>query len=342
MTFVLGVDGGATKTFAIVADERGHIRGFGQGGPGNHETVGLDSALTEIARACKSALAQSDVTPPVECAVFGLAGADLPTDFDLLSTSLQKLGFSRKLYVENDAVIALRAGLKRGWGVGVVCGTGFNACGIGPDGTKLRFPGLGWISGDWGGGVDIAREVIRLVCRAWDGRGRPTMLAEKVPAILGFSRIEEMIAHLRQEQLAHYPGWFDRRRLFKVVPLVFEAAYNGDEVAQDLLIRLGNEVGLAASAIIRRLGLEGSDVEVILAGGVFKGRGPLLLDAVTLTVHRVAPRAKVVIAKFEPVVGAVLLALEGLGIEITDDIYANLEATLPHKLSMNGLSLLEL
>ncbi|MBC7092315.1 MAG: hypothetical protein H5T50_10500 [Nitrososphaeria archaeon] len=170
MSFVLGVDAGATKTFALVADEKGCVLGFGRGGSGNHETVGLESALTEIGRACKAALTQAGVSPPVEVAVFGLAGADLPMDFEFLTTNIEKLGFAKKTRVENDAMIALRAGLTRNWGVAVVCGTGFNACGIGPDGRKVRFPGLGWISGDWGGGVDIAREVVRVVCRAWDGR----------------------------------------------------------------------------------------------------------------------------------------------------------------------------
>jgi len=332
MSFVLGVDAGATKTFALVANEKGYILGFGQGGAGNYETVGLEPALTEICRVCKAALIQAGASPPVEVAVFGLAGADLPMDFELLTTNIEKLGLAKKVRVENDTMIALRAGLKRGWGVAVVCGTGFNACGISPDGRKVQFPGLGWLSGDWGGGVDIAREVIRLVCRAWDGRGRTTTLTQGVLKTLGISQIEDLITQLRQGELAHHPGWFDRQRLLKVVPLVFEAAYHGDEVAQDLLIRVGNEVGLAANAILRRLGLEDSDVEIVLAGGVFKGKGPLLVDTVRQVVHRVAPQARIITPEFEPVVGAIFLALETLGIEVTDLIRNNVRVTLPKQL----------
>ena len=141
-----------------------------------------------------------------------------------------------------------------------------------------------------------------------------------------------MITQLRQEELAHHPGWFDRQRLLKVVPLVFEAAYHGDEVAQDLLIRVGNEVGLAANTILRRLGLEDSDVEIVLAGGVFKGKGPLLVDTVRQVVHRVAPRARIITPEFEPVAGAIFLALETLGIEVTDPIRNNVRVTLPKQL----------
>jgi len=328
MRYVLGLDAGATKTFALVADEEGHVLGIGRGGPANHQVVGLKSALMEIRRACNSALGGAGLSPPLDFAVFGLAGADLPMDFELLTPAVQELGFAKQVRVENDAMIALRTGTRRGWGVVVVCGTGFNAGGISPDGQSFRLPGLGWLSGDWGGGGDIAREAVRLVARAWDGRGRPTALTRMVLKALGLFGVEELIARL-------YRGQIEERHLLELVPLVFEAARLGDEVAQELLIRVGQEVGIAAGAVIRRLGLEGTDVEVILAGSVFKGEGPLLLDTVTQSVHRVAPRAAIRLPELEPVAGAVLLALEGLGIKPDEEIYANVRS-FPKEPEMKG------
>ncbi len=325
MKFVLGVDAGATKTFALVADGEGRILGFGRGGPGNHQVVGLEAALTEIRCACEEALRQAKIVPPVDCGFFGLAGADLPVDFALLTPAVESLNLARQVYVKNDTVVALRAGLTRRWGVAVICGTGFNAGGIGPDGREIQLPGLGALSGDWGGGTDIAQEVIRLVCRAWDGRGQPTILTEMVLSVLGLTSVEGLISAL-------YQGQIDQRRLLDLVPLVFEAAYTGDQVAQDLLVRVGTEVGITAGAIIRRLGLENTDVEVVLGGSVFKGKGPLLIDTVTQVVHRIAPRAVIVLPEFEPVVGAVLLALERLGIEVDTAVYEHLRATLPREL----------
>ncbi|MBC7248688.1 MAG: ATPase [Anaerolineae bacterium] len=332
MSLVLGVDAGASKTFALVADDEGHILGFGQGGPGNHQAVGLEPALTEIRRACEEALTQASVSPPVDFGFFGLAGADLPVDFALLTPALEGMNLARRVRIKNDTMVALRAGLKRRWGVAVICGTGFNAGGIGPDGREVQLPGLGALSGDWGGGSDIAQEVIRLICRAWDGRGQPTMLTEMVLAALGLPSVEELISQLYQSQLDYYPGQFDQRRLLALVPLVFEAAYAGDQVAQELLMRVGTEVGITANAIIQRLGVEAADVEVVLGGSVFKGKGPLLIDTVTQVVHRVAPQATIVLPEFEPVVGAVLLALENLGVEVNAGIYANLRASLPDEL----------
>jgi len=332
MGLVLGVDAGATKTFALIADERGRILGFGQGGPGNHQVAGPEPALAEIRRACEEALARAGASPPVELGFFGLAGADLPVDFALLTPAIEDMGLAQQVRIKNDTMVALRAGLKRSWGVAVICGTGFNAGGIGPDGREVQLPGLGALSGDWGGGGDITREVIRLICRAWDGRGQPTMLTEMVLEALGLPSVEELISQLYQSEFDYYPGQFDQRRLLGLVPLVFEAAYQGDQVAQDLLVRVGTEVGITASAIIKRLGVEDTDVEVVLGGSVFKGKGPLLVDTVTQVVHRVAPRATIVLPEFEPVVGAVFLALESLGVGVNEAVYANVRASLPRGL----------
>lgn len=333
---VLGVDAGASKTFALIADGIGRILGFGQGGPGNHQTVGLERALGEIRRACEEALRQAEAAPPVEVGVFGLAGADLPMDFELLSPALEEMGLARRTLVKNDTLVALRAGLKRSWGVVVVCGTGFNAAGVAPDGREFRLPGLGPLSGDWGGAGDIALETVRLVCRAWDGRGRPTALTQKVLSHLGFPSVEALIAEMYRSQIPHYEGGFDPQRLLGLVPLVFEAALEGDEVAQDLVVRVGREVGLAVSAVIRHLGLMETDVEVVLAGGVFRGVGPLLIDTVTQVVHRAAPRARLVLPEFEPVVGAILLGLESLGVTVDEAVYASLRDSLPDRLMRIG------
>lgn len=332
MRLVLGVDAGASKTFALLSDEAGHVLGFGQGGPGNHQVAGLEPAVNEIRCSCEEAVARAGAHPPVDLAFFGLAGADLAVDFALLTPAIEGMGLARCVRIKNDTMVALRAGLERSWGVAVICGTGFNAGGIGPDGREIQLPGLGSLSGDWGGAADIAQEIVRLVCRAWDGRGRPTALTEMVLRHVGLPSVEELIDHLYQNRFDNYPGGVGYQRLLALVPLAFQVAHAGDGVARDLVVQVGTEVGTTASAIVRRLGLEHTDVQVVLGGGVFKGEGPLLLDTVTQAVHRTAPRATIVRAEFEPVVGAVFLALESMGIEVSRDIRANVRASLPREL----------
>ncbi len=322
MRKVIGVDAGNSKTFALVAEEHGRVLGFGRAGPGNHQTVGPAQAAREVRRACLEALSKADIPGPVHTGVFGLAGADLPEDFALLEKVVQEIGVAERARVENDTLVALRAGTSRPWGVVVVCGAGFNAAGIAPNGRVLRLPGLGWISGDRGGGWSLAREAVRRVVRAWDGRGEETLLTNLVLKELGMNSVEQFISALYHRRI-------EDKKLLDLVPQIFEASFLGDAVAQEILIRLGEEAGITAGAVIRRLDLEGSDVEVVLAGGVFGGKGSLLLDTVAQVVHRTAPRAQVVRPGLPPVVGAVLLALEKSDVPVTTDIMREVEHSLP-------------
>ena len=329
MRFILGVDGGNSKTHALVMDESGRVLGFGLGGPGNHQSDGLVPAVKEIRRAALSALDQAELPPDsVELGCFCLAGADLPEDYAMLQDAMLGQSLARSVIVKNDTMAALRAGLSCSWGVVVICGAGTNAAGRSQDGKEIVMPGMGPISGDWGGGGSLSQEMIRLVMRAWDGRGKPTLLTGLVLGALQAPSVEVLLSRLYHEEI-------DQQRLLDLVPLLFEAAEAGDEVAQDLIIQAGIEVGITARTLIRRLGLDQKDVEVILGGSVFKGKGSLLLDTITRVVNEQAPKARVIRSKYEPVVGAALLALEAIGIDVNVSLYHVLESTLPDRLAIS-------
>jgi N-acetylglucosamine kinase-like BadF-type ATPase len=320
---VLGVDGGASKTHTLVIEESGRVLGLGQAGGSNHQVHGLDPAVREIAVATRSAISEAGLTPEaigVGCCC--LAGADLPEDHALLQRAMEGLNFAQKVIVKNDTMAALRAGLTRAWGVVVVCGTGFNAAGRSPAGEEIILPGLGAMSGDWGGGGDLSREMIRLVMRAWDGRGKPTLLTKLVLDALQTPSIEVLLSRLYHREI-------EQHRILDLVPLLFEAAEAEDEVAEGLIERMGTEVGVTALALIRRLNLATEDVEIVLAGGTYKGEGSLLIDTIRRVVHEEAPRAKIVRPRYESVIGAALLALDSLGVPLTEARRKLLESTLP-------------
>jgi N-acetylglucosamine kinase-like BadF-type ATPase len=322
MRFVLGVDGGATKTHALIVDEAGQAVGFGQAGTSNHQANGLEPALRQIEQAVKAALAEASLDGhTLDTGYFCLAGADLPEDYRMIQPALENLGLVSSVTLKNDTMAALRAGISRPWGVAVICGTGFNAAGRSPDGREIQLAGLGFISGDWGGGSALVEEVIRAVMRAWDGRGQPTLLTGLVLDAIGVPDEQTMLAHMYRREIP-IP------RLHELVPLLFEAAWQGDDVAHELIVRLGVEVGVTATALIRRLDLAATDVEVVLGGSVFKGRGPLLVDTVRQTVHQVAPQAQIVPLRHEPVFGAALLALEAAGGAVTPQIRQRLDRSL--------------
>lgn len=327
MNYVLGIDGGNSKTFALIADAEGHLLGFARAAGSNHERIGFPEAERVLDRVAHEALADARIDGPVDCAFWGLAGADVASDFERLRPIVERIGAAKRNAVKNDSAAAMGAGFSRGWGVGVICGAGFSAAGIAPDGRETRFPSLGAATGDWGGGEEIGLEVLRLAHRSHDGRGDPSLLADRVAGALGMTSLDEVPSRIRTDTL----DWTAIRD--KLPLLLFEVALEGDEVARGLVMRIGEEVATTAATIIKRLGMQGLDVEVVLGGSVFDGKGPLLIETVTEHVHRVSPRARIIRPEFRPVVGAVFQALRALGISVDEPIRANVRTTLPARLA---------
>ena len=326
MEHVLGVDGGNSKTFALIADVEGRALGFARAGGSNHERIGFGEAELVLERVARESLAQAGINAPVDCGFWGLAGADVTSDFDALDAIVTRIGAARINTVKNDLAAAMGAGLSQGWGVGIVFGAGFSAGGRAPDGREIKLPSMGAATGDWGGGGVLAMEVLRLAHRSYDGRGDRSLLEERVPPVLGISSFEELPGSIRNEAI----DW--EAVCGELPPLLFEVAAVGDEVARGLVARVGEEVATTAAALIARLGLLETNVEVVLSGSVFRGEGSLLLGTVRSTLGKSAPRARIVLPEFHPVVGAVFQGMRELGVDVDDRIRSSMRASLPAEL----------
>lgn len=325
MSIFIGIDGGNSKTHALIITEEGQVLGFGASGGSDFQEVGLEAARREWSKAIHEALLQANLhLDQIQLGCFCLAGADLPEDYELLHHAAEETIHPMKVVIKNDTIAALRAGLHQNlYGVTVVVGTGFNAAGRGKDGQEIILPGLGYISGDYGGGRWMGQQIVRVVMRAWDGRGPATMLRQPVLKVMKVHNEIELMRYLRGECPPDH--------ILELVPLLFDAAYEGDEVAQSLLTFLGKEVGLTAGVLIRRLGLEKEEVPVVLSTSVFRGKGPLFLDVITETVHRIAPKARILTPVFVPVVGAALEALDISGVAINETLLKTLQRDLSKK-----------
>ncbi len=307
---LLAVDGGNSKTDVLLLDRSGRVLSHVRGpscAPVHH---GLDGAMDIldllVRKAFAAALAPGEEPVRPAVGVFALAGADLPHEEEQLLAACQGRGWVLRAVVRYDAFALLRAGTDRGWGVAVVCGAGMNAVGVGPDGAVVRFPALGAISGDWGGGYDVGLAALAAAARAQDGRGAPTRLATAVPAHFGLAD------PLAVTEALHL-GTLPLSRLVELPPALFDAARHGDEVAREVVLRLADEVTAFALATIRRLALPQDDVDVVLGGGLLRAGLPLLDDAVRAGIQRQAPGARVLVVDCEPIVGAGLLALTEAG-----------------------------
>ncbi len=174
MSYVLGVDGGNSKTIAMVARTDGAILGVGRGRWSDiYGAPSVDAALGEIERAVIEALNAAGVTrEELIIGAFSMAGADWPEDFELLHAAMQQRGFGRTITVVNDALGGLRAGSPDGNGVVVACGTGAALAARSPDGKM-------WHASFWQephGGHDMGNKMLRAVYRAELGIDPPTAL----------------------------------------------------------------------------------------------------------------------------------------------------------------------
>jgi N-acetylglucosamine kinase-like BadF-type ATPase len=315
---VLGVDGGGSKTHALVADEHGEVLGFASSGRSNWEDIGLEAAGSALAGAIGGALAAAGVAPgDLAASAFGLAGLDWDADRPALGAVLDPLGLGGPRRLDNDSFIALRAGTGRPYGVVVIAGTGHVAAGRDPAGRTFRTFGLGPMYGDFGSATDVAEEAVRAVADAWTGRGPATSLSRLLPPLAGCDTPEELLQRLSRELVA----------LPEAAPLVLRQAEAGDPACRAIVLQAGAALGDAAAVVARRLDLQHETFEVVLAGGLFAGRNRLLETTLADTLHRVAPRAAPVHLTCQPVVGAALEALELAGSPTTPGVRDRLVAS---------------
>jgi N-acetylglucosamine kinase-like BadF-type ATPase len=213
--------------------------------------------------------------------------------------------------VANDTFAVLRAGLTPAsgeppWGVAVTCGAGINCAGMAPDGRTTRFLAIERITGDWGGGLFLGQEVLWWAMRAEDGRGADTALRSATAAYFGLPTVSDVAIGIHQGRIAE-------GELRGLTTVLFRAASEGDPLARGLLERQAEEVVIMALTVMRRLGLTGAGIPVVLGGGLLAARHPLLNAAIERRLAAAAPDAVPHVTDIPPVVGAALLGLDYLG-----------------------------
>ena len=324
MRTVLAVDGGNSKTDVALVGEDGTVLATARGGGFVPERgavraaaavdMVMDMVMDVVVTAVRPALGPGQVADHVAAYV---AGADLPVEEERLYAELAARGLAGTVEVGNDTFALLRAGAPAGWGVAVVCGAGTNAVGVAPDGRTARFPALGRLSGDWGGGAHLGEEALWHAVRAEDGRGAATALCAGVTEAFGTASVEEAAIGLHLGEIPY-------ARLDALVPVLFAVATAGDAVARELVDRQADEVTALGTVALRRLGLLGTPAEVVLGGGVLTARHPVLMDEIERRYAERAPAATLVVTDVPPVAGAALLGLDRLG--ATDAAKARLRA----------------
>ncbi|MFJ1673499.1 N-acetylglucosamine kinase [Streptomyces sp. NPDC088251] len=304
---VLAIDAGNSKTDVALIGEDGTVLAASRGGGFQPPVVGVEAAVDMLGAAVGQVLELSgEPVGSVAHVSACLANADLPVEEEQLARALRARGWGTTVEVRNDTFAILRAGVDEPRGVAVVCGAGINCVGMVPDGRTARFPAIGRMSGDWGGGSGLAEEAMWFASRAEDGRGEPTGLARTLPAHFGLDSMYALIEAL-------HLGRVESERRHELTPVLFATAAAGDPVAVSLVDRLAEEVVAMASVALGRLGLLDEEAPVVLGGGVLAARHPRLDGRITELLAVRAPKAVVRVVTEPPVLGAALLGLDHTG-----------------------------
>ena len=296
----LGVDGGATKTDAVVVSAEGRVLGSGRAGGSNWENVGLEGAVRAVARAVDAALAEAGCARrDTRAAAFALAGVDWPDDHARLAAALEGLALGGRHVVTNDAFAALRAGASGPVGCVSSAGTGAVAAGRNAAGETARTMAEGF--GELGGAGDIVERAIWACARMREWSGPETALAGAICGALGVRDLDDLFESIKRRGLA--PG-ADLSRL------VLEVAAGGDAVARGLLEEQGRSLADEVLGVARRLGMIGTPFELVIAGSVHLAGSPTLDRAFAERVAGAAPGAQIVPLRERAVIGAARLALD--------------------------------
>jgi N-acetylglucosamine kinase-like BadF-type ATPase len=299
----IAVDGGNSKTDLALVDADGEVLALLRGGASSPHHLGLDGSLQVLDELRLEALDRAGLgaDEPAAAALF-MAGVDFPSERAELERAVRDHRWAPRVVVENDTLAVLRAGTERGWGVAVTCGAGINCVGVSPTGRFARFPALGAITGDWGGGYDVGLAALSAAARSADGRGPATSLELAVPAHFGLGSPLEL-----GEQL--HRGAIPMRRIVELAPAVFREA-ESDGIAAEIVARLADEIVALVQAALGRLKPIDETVEILLGGGLLEAGDPRLLEPIEKGLRAVDPPTIVRPVDAPPVVGSALAALD--------------------------------
>ena len=302
--YFLGVDGGQSRTTAIIGDERGCVLGVGLSGPSNHAGASEGEAkfLNAIQSCLEAACAQAGLREGAvrfSSACLGFSGG--PKDKEAL---LQRILASDRTKVTNDAVIALAGALGGQPGLITIAGTGSVAFGRNAGGQTARAGGWGYIFGDEGGAFWIVGQALRAALRQEEGWGPATSLGSALLEATGATDADDLLHRF-------YTTEFPRPRIADLAKLVDQSAEQGDGVAREILTEAGRQLARIAGVVRQQLFLAGEAVPISYAGGVFH-------SATVLTTFRelleAEPGDRVTPPVYGPAAGALLEAYRTAGI----------------------------
>jgi N-acetylglucosamine kinase-like BadF-type ATPase len=297
----LGVDGGGTKTHAILTNAAGEILSEGLATASNPLRVGVENAVHQIVEAADKACdAIGKQRADIAAAQIGLAGVRREDLRGRMREELKDELGVENLEVITDAEIALYGATNGAAGLVIIAGTGSICCGRNDKGEFAVAGGWGPLAGDEGGGAGIARRALQAIAKASDGRGAATKLSDYACKYFRADTPDDLA-------MAIYAPTMTNDKIAGFTRYVIEAARQSDQVSLDLLDEAGRELGIAANAVIKKLSLGRKKFQVAYVGGVFNAK-EMISEPILKKIHETAAHAFIAPPQFPPAVAAAKMA----------------------------------
>lgn len=303
MRYCIAIDGGGSKTDALLFDENGHILHRQVGKGGNATDIGVAEAQARMWETLDAVFAAA---PETVCALYGgIAGVD--PNGDIYSEGIKERYKTESVRIEDDGFILLSGTVGHADGGAMVCGTGSSLF-VRKDGVEVaHLGGKGYLIDTGGSGFEIGQEAIKLAMRSLDGRIGPTVLTELLEKRIG-QKLD-----CKAVPVVHHGG---RPYIASFAPLVFQGRKLGDAVCEEIFQR---QSGLLADLTHAAARFFEGEFPVVIGGGI-AAHFPEYVEAIRQKAH---PRARLMLQSAPPVYGAAVEAMWDAGIEIAPDFKKN-------------------
>jgi len=304
MQYFLGIDQGGTATRAAICTGDGTVVGAATGGP---SVFYLDDPRNESSQRVRELAEKisADAGLDADCVTAvcgGLTGVDWPHEITIHEKRLSEKLHVTDIIVTNDSIIALRAGTNNANRCIVCAGTGLNIAVHTSDNTEYTY---GYFIPDrLQGGLALGQAVIDTVIEAEAGFRPPTLLTGILLSCSGCASVEQFLIACTTRKMI-----FARQTL---VPGLLRSAIAGDDAANSIIDIFTSGISSCLESALTRFFPPGCKVDLVYSGGVFKGSGKIIADAITKTLTADFPKINCINARLEPVAGALLILLDRL------------------------------
>ena len=297
MDYIIGIDGGGTKTVGLLTTTDGEDLAKITVGPSNYHVVGIETTHQVLNQIIQSLTSRIDCTNNNLVICIGMAGLGREDDKKIINEICDELKITSQRILTHDAHIALVGGIGKPEGIIVISGTGSIVYGIDSHGNEIRAGGWGYLIGDEGSGYDIAIKGLQAVAKASDNRQPATILTELYLTQLN---IQDPIQLIRWVHAA------ERDEIAKLSDVVFKAVNNGDRTAIRIIDSATDELLSAVESVIRHATFKDS-INIVLSGGNLIHQ-LVFADNLKNKIIENSDNINVMMPKYDPVEGAILLA----------------------------------